>query len=82
MLAKKLTRGSTRILIPSPQKYNRTANQMKSELADVVGGKPVKNNAGEMSMSKNSKQRALVGHFQNLLNVEFDREHYHLSDQS
>ena len=33
------------------------ANQFRRENADVVGDKPVKNDAGEMSMSEDSKQR-------------------------
>ena len=36
----------------------RLANQFRRENADVVGDKPVKNDAGEMSMSEDSKQKA------------------------
>ena len=35
------------------------ANQMRKENVDVVGDKPVKNDAGEMSMSEEAKQNAL-----------------------
>ena len=40
--------------------------------SDVVGDKPEKNVAGEMSMSEVSKQMAWLEHNQRLLNVEFD----------
>ena len=55
------------------------ANQFKRENADVVGDKPVKNDAGEMSMSEGSKQKAWLEHYQRLLNVEFDWDPDHLS---
>ena len=42
--------------------------------------KPVKNDAGEMSMSKHSKQKAWLEHYQRLLNVT-DWEPDHLSDE-
>ena len=47
------------------------ANQFRRENADVVGDKPVKNDEGKMSMSKDSKQNAWLEHYQRLLNVEF-----------
>ena len=50
----------------------RLANQFRRENADVVGDKAVKNDAGEMSMSKDSKQKAWLEHYHRLLNVEFD----------
>ena len=37
---------------PKPSELYRFANQFRRENADVVGDKPVKNDAGEMSMSK------------------------------
>ena len=43
-----------------------------------VGDKPVKNDAGEMSMSEDSKQKALLEHYQRLLNVEFNLDPDHL----
>ena len=49
--------------------------------SDVVGDKPVKNNAGEISMSEDSKQKAWLEHYQWLLNVEFDWDPDHLSYQ-
>ena len=51
MLVKKPTRKSSRILTPSSDVY-RLANQFRRENADIVGDKPVKNDAGEMSMSE------------------------------
>ena len=50
----------------------RLANQHRRENADVVGDKPVKNDAGEMSMSENSKRKAWLEHYQRLLNAELD----------
>ena len=38
------------------------ANQMRKENVDVVGDKPVKNDAGEMSMSEDAKQNVWVKH--------------------
>ena len=57
------------------------ANQFRRENTDVVGDKPVKNDAGEMSMSKDSKQKAWLEHYQRLLNVEIDWDPDHLSYQ-
>ena len=57
----------------------RLANQFRRENTDVVGDKPVKNDAGEMSMSEDSKQKAWLEHYQRLLNVEFDWDPDHLS---
>ena len=54
MLAKKLTRRSTRILTLSLQKYTTLQTSLEKE-TDVVGDKPVKNEAGEMSMGDDSK---------------------------
>ena len=57
------------------------ANQFRRENTDVVGDKPVKNDAGEMSMSEDSKQKAWLEHYQRLLNVGFDWDPDHLSYQ-
>ena len=59
----------------------RLANQMRKENVDVVGDKPVKNDTGEMSMSKEAKQNAWAEHYERLLNVEFDWEPDHLSNE-
>ena len=58
------------------------ANQFRRENADVVGDKPVKNDAGEMSVSEDSKRKAWLKHYQKLLNAEFDWDLNHLSDES
>ena len=57
MLVKKLTGRSTRKLTQVFRSLP-LANQFRRENADVVGDKPVKNDAGEMSMSNDSKQKA------------------------
>ena len=56
---------------PKSSEVYRLANQFRRENTDVVGDKPVKNDAGEMSMSEDSKQKAWLEHYQRLLNVEF-----------
>ena len=63
---------------PKSSEVYRLANQFRRE-NDVFGGdKPVNNDAGEMSMSEDSKQKAWLAHYQRLLNVEFDRDPDHL----
>ena len=54
---------------------------MRKENVNVVGDKPVKNDTGEMSMSKEAKQNAWVEHDERLLNVEFDWDPDHLSNE-
>ena len=56
-------------------------NQFRRENADVVGDKSVKNDAGELAMSEDSKQKARLEHYQRLLNVEFDWDPDLLSDE-
>ena len=57
MLVKKPARRSTRILTPSLQKSTVLLTSLE-ENTDVVDDKPVKNDAGEMSMNEDSKQKA------------------------
>ena len=57
---------------PKSSEVYRLANQFRRENADVAGDKPVKNDAGEMSMSEDTKQKAWLEHYQRLLNIEFD----------
>ena len=45
---------------------------MRKENVDVVGDKPVKNDAGEMSMSEEAKKNAWAEHYERLLNIEID----------
>ena len=51
------------------------------ENVDVAGDKPVKNDAGELSMSDEAKQQAWLEHYERLLNVEFEWDPDHLSDE-
>ena len=44
---------------PKSSEVYRLANQFIRENTDVVGDKPVKNDAGEISMSQDSKQKDL-----------------------
>ena len=50
-----------------PQVVIRLDNQIRKENIDV-GDKPVKNDAGEMSMSEETKQNAWAEHYERLLN--------------
>ena len=59
----------------------RLVNQFRRENADVIGDKPVKNDAGEMLISEDSKWKAWLEHYQRLLNAEFDWDLNHLSDE-
>ena len=67
--------------IDSSEAYH-LANQFRRENADIVGDKPVKNDAGKMSMSQDSKPKAWSEHNQRLLSAEFDWDPNHLSDES
>ena len=64
---------------PKSSELYRLANQFRKENGDFVGDKPVKNDAGEMSMSDDSKQKAWLERYQRLLNAEFDWDPNHLS---
>ena len=66
---------------PKSSEVYHLANQLRKENADIVGDKPVKNDAGEMSMNDDSKRKAWLEHYQRLLN-EFDWDPNHLSDES
>ena len=66
---------------PKSSEVYRLANQFRRENTDVVGDKPVKNDAGEMLMSEDSKQNAWLEHYQRLLNVELDWDPDRLSDE-
>ena len=54
---------------PKSSEVNRLADQFRRQNADVTDDKPVKNDAGEMSMSEYSKQKAWLEHYQRLLIV-------------
>ena len=80
MLVKKPTRRSTRILTPSLQKSTTLLTSLE-ERTLCCYDKPVKNDAGEISMREDSKQKAWLEHYQRLLNVEFNWDPDHLSYQ-
>ena len=69
------------MIVLTPSEVYRLSNQFRRDKADVVGDKPVKNDAGEMSVSKDSKQKALLEYYQRLSNVEFDWDPDHMSDE-
>ena len=60
---------------PKSLEVYRLANQFRRENTDVVGDKLVKNDAGEVSMRENSKQKAWLEHYQRLLNIDWDPDH-------
>ena len=66
---------------PKFSKVYCLANQFRRKNADVIGDKPVKNDAWEMSMREESKQKAWLEHYQRLPNVEVDWDPDHLSDE-
>ena len=47
------------------------AKQMCSDNQDVMGDKPVKNDAGQLSLDEEAKKEAWREHYERLLNVEF-----------
>ena len=61
MHARMQTKQSTRILTPS-----LLTNQMSREDVDVVGDKPVRNDAGDVSLSEEAKQEARLEHYERL----------------
>ena len=80
MHATKQTRWSMRALTTSSDIFC-LANQMRKENVDAVGDKPVKNDTGEMSMSEKAKQNAWAEHYEGILDVEFDWDPDHLTDE-
>ena len=66
---------------PKSSEVYRLTNQSRRENTYVVGDKMVKNEAGVMSMRENSKHKAWLEHYQKLLNVGFDWDPDHLSDE-
>ena len=66
---------------PKSSEIYSQANQLWRENTDVVGDKPVKNDAGEMLLSEDSKQKVWLHHYQRLHNIEFDWDPDHLSDE-
>ena len=66
---------------PKSSKVYCLANQFRREKADVVDDKPVKNDAGEMSVSEDSKQKVWSEHYQRPLYIEFNWDPDHPSDK-
>ena len=60
----------------------RLAKQMRHDNQDVMGEKPVKNDAGQLSLDKESKKEAWKEHYERLLNVEFPWNPEDLSEES
>ena len=82
MFIKKPARRPTRVLTPSLQKSTALLTSLEERTLCVDGGgKSVKNDGGEMSMSNDSKQKAWLEHYRQLLNVVFGWEPDYLSDE-
>ena len=65
----------------STQVY-RQAKQMRRDNQDVMGEKPVKNDAGQLSLDEKSKKEAWKEHYERLLNVAFPWNPEDLSEES
>ena len=55
---------------------------MRRDNQDVMGEKPVKNDAGQLSLDEESKKEAWKEHYERLLNVEFPWNPEDLSEES
>ena len=55
---------------------------MRRDNQDVMGEKPVKNDAGQLSLDEESKKEAWKEHYERLLNVEFPWNPEELSEES
>ena len=60
----------------------RLAKQMRRDNQDVMGEKPVKNDAGQLSLDEESKKKAWKEHYECLLKVEFPWNPEDLSEES
>ena len=60
----------------------RLAKQMRRDNQDVMGEKPVKNDAGQLSLDEEAKKEAWREHYERLLNVEFPWNPEDLSEES
>ena len=58
------------------------AKQMRRDNQDVIGEKPVKNDAGQLSLDEKAKKEAWREHYERLLNVEFPWNAEDLSEES
>ena len=60
----------------------RLAKQMRHDNQDVMGEKPVKNDAGQLSLDEEAKKEAWREHYERLLNVEVPWNPEDLSEES
>lgn len=67
---------------PKTADIYRLANQMRRDNQDVMGEKPVKNDAGELSLDDEAKKKAWKEYYVRLLNVEFPWNPDDLSDET
>ncbi|MCU7898061.1 MAG: hypothetical protein KZQ61_05230, partial [Candidatus Thiodiazotropha sp. (ex Lucinoma aequizonata)] len=67
---------------PKTTDIYRLANQMRRDNQDVIGEKPVKNDAGELSLDEDAKKEAWKEHYERLLNIEFPWNPDDLSEES
>ena len=58
------------------------AKQMRRDNQDVMGEKPVKNDAGQLSLDEEAKKAAWKEHYERLFNVEFPWNPEDLSEES
>ena len=66
---------------PKTADIYRLAKQMRRENQDVMGEKPVRNDAGTLSLDQKAKEEAWKQHYEKLLNVEFPWNPEDLSDE-
>ena len=59
----------------------RLAKQMRRDSQDVMGEKPVQNDAGQLSLDEEAKKEAWREHYEHLLNVEFPWNPEDLSEE-
>ena len=67
---------------PRSEDVYRLARQMRPGNQDVMGEKPVKNDAGQLSLDEEAKKEAWREHYERLLNVEFPWNPEDLSEES
>ena len=67
---------------PRSEDVYRLAKQMRHDNQDVMGEKPVKNDAGQLSLDEEAKKEAWREHYERLLNVEFPWNPEDLADKS
>ena len=63
-------------------KYTALQTSLEEKMPRAVGDKPIKNDAGQMSLSEDSKLKAWLEHYQRLVNAAFHWGPNHMSDES